>query len=170
MRIAAGRSLPPLDDINVGFKSLKGPIVVPLALSRQDANLQAPLGPGCCFESPYEPGARKSHGWRSPFLSPFRCTWAYNSTYTPPPTPPSPKPISGIMLALSVPDRGDRLWLVRNRHPRVILPRLSPKGIRRDLRKLRLRGGPYRGESAWLRTPATLALCSSVNRRDKRIS
>lgn len=50
--------------INVSFESLKGPIIVPLAVSRQDANLQAPLGPGCCFESPYELDARKSHDWR----------------------------------------------------------------------------------------------------------
>ncbi|KYN10327.1 hypothetical protein ALC57_17514, partial [Trachymyrmex cornetzi] len=59
-------------------------------------------------------GARKSQGWRSPFLSPRAVqVHTHNST----PTLPSPKPISGIMLALSVPDRGDRLWLVRNRHP-----------------------------------------------------
>ncbi|EFN65639.1 hypothetical protein EAG_10896 [Camponotus floridanus] len=88
-----------------------GPIIVALAVSRQDANSQAPLGPGCCFESPYELDARKSHGWRCFSVSIVVQAYVRGA-------PTSPKPISGIMLALSVSDRSDRLWAaIRNRHP-----------------------------------------------------
>lgn len=50
------------------------------AVSRQDANLQAPLGPGCRFESPYELDAHKSH-WLAVALCFYRCSGAHGRMY-----------------------------------------------------------------------------------------